>query len=75
MGEWEKCANFLREIKDTGLANYTELKDEFITAYDKYLEYLKTWKARNDVDGIRIKKKFPTKEALEHLTIEGRCGI
>ena len=65
--EWEKGANFLHEIDAAGLANYSELKDEFIAGYKQFLEYLKSKEGKAD-PGKDIAKRYPTADSIEYLT-------
>lgn len=74
IGEWEKCANFLNDIKGTGVANYLELKDELLESYSHFLEYIKKWSSRKDKAGRAIRKKFPTRDSLEYFVVEGNLG-
>ena len=71
--ESENGEKFLHEIKDAGLANYGELKDECITEFRKFMEYLNTWKGMKDPLAV-VKKRFPNVNAIQSLISSGEDG-
>ena len=73
MREWEKGANFLHEINTAGLANYMELKDEFIGEYKQFLVYLKSKEGIED-PAKEIKKRYPTADSIEYLMTADKNG-
>ena len=73
MQEWEKGANFLHEINASGLANYSELKDEFIGEYKQFLVYLKSKEGKKD-PAKEISKKYPTADSIEYLMTADKNG-
>lgn len=74
MQEWEKGADFLHEINTAGLANYSELKGEFLEGYKQFLAYLKSKEGLND-PSKEIAKRYPTADAIEYIINADKAGF
>jgi hypothetical protein len=71
--EWEKGADLLHEINVAQLANYNELKEEFIDKYKQFLKYFKSGEAKGD-PRKEIKVRYPTSDAIEYLINADNTG-
>jgi len=73
MGEWEKGADLLSELRESKLPNYAEMRDEYLRAYKSFLEYLKNKEGKKD-PRKEIKTRYPTAEAIEYLINADKPG-
>jgi len=61
--DWDKCADFLANIKTLHLDNFNELQHDLLHQYAEFLSFLKTSEGKKHPSKI-IKKKYPTQKAL-----------